>query len=95
MLWEIVENSPWVVDRYRQATAALGYEGDSVVNVVGDVLACTLGFAVARRLGWRGSLALFFAVEIGLLFWIRDNLTLNVVMLFFPVEAIKNWQTAL
>jgi hypothetical protein len=94
VLWEIIENSPWVIERYRQATAALGYEGDSVVNVVGDVLACTLGFAVARQLGWRGSLALFFAVEIGLLFWIRDNLTLNVVMLFFPIEAIKNWQTA-
>jgi hypothetical protein len=92
--WEIVENSPWVINRYREATAALGYTGDSVVNVAGDVLACVLGFAVARRLGKYGTLALIAAIELGLLWAIRDNLFLNVVMLFLPLEFIKEWQVS-
>ena len=92
--WEMVENSPMVINRYRDATAALGYTGDSVVNVVGDVLACVLGFAVARRLGTRGTLVLIAAIEVGLLIAIRDNLFLNVVMLFVPLEFIKEWQVA-
>jgi hypothetical protein len=90
--WEMVENSALVINRYRDATAALGYEGDSVVNVLGDLLACVLGTAVANRLGWRGSLALFVAIEVGLLIAIRDSLLMNVLMLFYPVEWLKQWQ---
>lgn len=91
--WEVVENSTFVVNRYREATAALGYEGDSVVNSLGDLLACIVGFAVARRLGLRWTIALFIAVELALVWWIRDSLLLNVLMLFFPIDAIKQWQS--
>ena len=90
--WEMLENSQFIVNRYRDATAALGYEGDSAVNVLGDVIACVLGFAVARRLGWRGTLVLFFGIEIGLVLAIRDSLLLNILMLFYPLEAVKQWQ---
>jgi hypothetical protein len=91
--WEVLENSDFVIRRYREATAALGYEGDTVVNSLGDILACGLGFVVARRLGFRLSLAMFVATEVVLLLWIRDSLTLNVLMLIYPVEGIKTWQT--
>jgi hypothetical protein len=92
--WEMIENSTFVINRYRDATAALGYAGDSVVNVLGDVLSCILGTAIASRLGWRGSIALFATIEIAMLLLIRDSLLLNVLMLFYPVEWIKAWQMA-
>ena len=91
--WEVIENSDFVIRRYREATAALGYQGDTVVNSLGDVLACALGFALARRLGFRLSLALFALTEAVLLVWIRDSLVLNVVMLVYPSDAIRAWQT--
>lgn len=94
-LWEIIENSPFVIDRYRTATAALGYEGDSIVNSVGDIASCAFGWAVARRLGWRRSMILWVAIELLLVVWIRDNLFLNVVMLLHPIEAVKQWQLGL
>ena len=90
--WELFENSPIVINRYRTATAALGYAGDSVVNSLGDDLCCLLGFLLASRLGLWKSVVLYFAVELLLLAWIRDNLTLNVLMLVYPIEAIKHWQ---
>jgi hypothetical protein len=93
-LWEVVENTDFVVRRYREATAALGYEGDTVVNSLGDVVACGLGYAVARRLGFGRSLVVFAAVELLLLFWIRDGLLLNIVMLVYPSESIREWQAA-
>lgn len=91
-LWELLENSPLVIDRYRTATAALGYTGDSVLNSVGDVVSCAAGFWLARRLGWWRSIALVAIIEVGLLFWIRDNLTLNIIMLIYPIDAIRLWQ---
>jgi len=90
--WEILENSPFIIDRYRTATIALGYTGDSISNSLGDIFSCALGFLAARRFGWRWSIALVVATELILLFWIRDNLLLNIVMLIWPIEAIKNWQ---
>jgi hypothetical protein len=92
--WEILENSAWVINRYREGTAALGYTGDSVWNSLGDVMSCVAGYLLAMSLGWRLTFALFVLIEIALVFWIRDNLTLNVVMLLYPIEAIKAWQTA-
>jgi hypothetical protein len=92
-LWEVLENSDFVIRRYREATAALGYEGDTVVNSLGDIFACGLGFVIARRLGFRRSLALFVLTEVVLLVWIKDSLTLNVLMLIYPIDAIKAWQT--
>jgi hypothetical protein len=92
--WEVIENSEAVIRRYREGTAALGYEGDTVINSLGDIAACAAGFLAARRLGpWR-SLALFVAAELLLVFWIKDSLLLNVIMLIHPVEAIKEWQSA-
>lgn len=90
--WEVLENSPFVIERYRTATIAMGYRGDSIVNSLGDLGSCTLGFLLARRIGWRWSTALVVVVELALLLTIRDNLFLNVVMLIHPVEAIKAWQ---
>ena len=91
-LWEVVENSDFVIQRYRTATAALGYQGDTIVNSLGDILSCAVGFMIARRLGFRRSLALFVLTEVVLLIWIRDSLTLDVLMLIFPLDAIKQWQ---
>jgi hypothetical protein len=93
-LWEIFENSAFVIARYRAATASLGYEGDSVANSLGDILSCAVGFWVASRLGFKKSLVLFLVIELVLLVWIRDSFLLNVIMLIHPVEAIRAWQTA-
>jgi hypothetical protein len=90
--WEIVENTPMIIDRYRAATASLGYSGDSIANSVADILACAAGFVLARRIGLWPSVALFVAIELALLWLIRDNLTLNVIMLLHPIQAIKTWQ---
>lgn len=90
--WEIVENSEFVIQRYRTLTMALDYHGDSVANSLGDILSCGVGFSIARRLGFLGSLALFLATEGVLVIWIRDSLLLNVLMLICPIDAIKAWQ---
>ena len=94
-VWEIVENSDFVIRRYREGTAALGYEGDAIVNSLGDMAACGFGFVLAYHLGARRTLVLFAATEVVLLAWIRDSLLLNVLMLIYPVEAIKAWQMGL
>jgi hypothetical protein len=90
--WELLENSPFIIHRYRTVTMGLGYEGDSVVNSLSDILCCGIGFLLARSLGVRRSVVFFAATELVLIVWIRDNLTLNVLMLTWPVEAIKAWQ---
>ncbi len=90
--WEIAENTPLVIDRYREATMALGYSGDSILNSVSDMAMMALGFLVARRLPWWASIALVIGLEMLTLAVIRDNLTLNVWMLLWPVEAIRAWQ---
>ncbi len=94
-VWEIIENSEFIIQRYREATLALGYEGDTVVNSLSDILLCGLGFMLARQLGFRRSLILFVAAELVLLIWIRDSLILNIVMLIYPIEAVKVWQMGL
>lgn len=93
-LWEILENTNAVIDRYREATAALGYQGDTVVNSLGDIVCCGLGLLIARKLGWLRSLPIFILSEIILLFWIRDSLILEIIMLIYPLDAIKGWQLA-
>jgi hypothetical protein len=90
--WEILENSPLIIERYRSVTVSLGYYGDSIANSVADIFCCAVGYLIARRIGWRWSLLLFATVELFLLVTIRDCLTLNVIMLVKPIEAIKQWQ---
>ncbi len=90
--WEILENTDAVIRRYREATAALGYDGDTIVNSLGDIAACAAGFLVARRLGLWRSLALFFLVEAALILLIRDSLLLNVLMLIYPLDSVRAWQ---
>jgi uncharacterized membrane protein YjdF len=90
--WEVVENSAAIIERYREATLALGYEGDTIVNSLGDILCCGIGFLLARRLGFRRSLVCFILTEVILVLWIRDSLILNIVMLIYPIDAIKAWQ---
>ena len=91
--WEMLENSPIIINRYRAATVSLGYEGDSIVNSIGDIASFVLGFYLARKLGWRWSVGLFIAVELLMLYLMRDNLTLNVLMLLWPIDAIREWQS--
>jgi hypothetical protein len=88
----MIENSNAVIQHYRQATAALGYNGDTVLNSLGDIFCCGLGFLLAVKLGWRWAIALFVAVEVVLTFWIRDSLILEILMLIHPVNSIKSWQ---
>lgn len=91
-LWEIAENTEYVINRYREATAALGYNGDTVVNSLGDVVACAAGVLLARKLGLVKSILVFALTEAVLLFWIRDSLLLNILLLVYPSEAVKAWQ---
>jgi len=90
--WEVLENTPLVIDRYREATIALGYSGDTVLNSVSDIGFMVAGFLIARRLPVWATIAIGVALELLTLWVIRDNLTLNVVMLLWPVDAIKIWQ---
>ena len=90
--WEVFENTPLVIDRYRTATIALDYYGDSIVNSLSDVGAMMLGFALAASARSWVSLSAAVAMELVMAFVIRDNLLLNILMLIHPVEAIRRWQ---
>ncbi len=92
--WEVFENSSFVIERYRGATISLDYFGDSIFNSLGDILSCAAGFLIARKLGFWKSLAFFAATEILLMFWIRDSLLINILMLIHPIEAVKVWQNS-
>lgn len=90
--WEVTENTPFVIDRYRATTAALGYNGDSVLNSMSDIVMMTIGFLAARKLPVWASVALLVALEVVPLFAIRDNLTLNVWALIAPNPTVQAWQ---
>ena len=89
---EVVENTPLIIDRYREATAALGYNGDSILNSLSDVAMMGIGFLAARKLPLWGAITLVLGLELVPLIAIRDNLTLNIVMLLAPSETIAAWQ---
>lgn len=90
--WEVYENTDTVVNRYRSETISLGYYGDSVINSIADILACIAGFVLARRLPTRVTIAWVIVVEVVLAVWIRDNLALNLLMLVYPLDAVRSWQ---
>ncbi len=93
--WEILENSPIIINRYREATIAVGYTGDSVLNSVCDILCMALGFLFARYMPIWASIAIVIFLEIFVGYMIHDNLLLNIVMLVYPLDVIKVWQGSL
>src|SRR4051812_10834787 len=92
--WEILENTNFIIDRYRKSTLSLDYYGDSVLNSLCDILFAALGFVLAARLPVWATIGLIIVMELVAGLAIRDNLTLNIIMLLHPVEGIKHWQMA-
>ena len=90
--WEVVENTPLMINRYREATISLDYFGDSILNSVSDYGMCLLGVLLVRKTPWKVGVAAFVSLEIVSVLWIHDSLLLNIVMLTAPIEAIKHWQ---
>jgi len=93
--WEMFENSSLVIQRYNETTISKGYTGDTIINSVSDLTMCGLGFWIAHFLGFRRSAALVIAIEVVMILWIRDSMIINIIMLLYPVPALRNWQMGL
>ena len=90
--WEILENSPLIINRYRAVTISIGYVGDSVLNSLSDIFMVVIGFFMAMRMRTKVIITLIIIMEVGTLILVHDNLTLNIIMLVYPINAIKAWQ---
>jgi hypothetical protein len=90
--WEMMENSPFIINRYRTATISLGYTGDSIANSIGDAISCAVGFYLAAKMRWWWTLVVYVAIELTMIWLIRDSLGLNILMLVSPIEAVRKWQ---
>ncbi len=93
--WEVVENTNYMINRYREETISLDYFGDSIINSIFDIVCCAIGFVIAYKLRFWKSVAMFVATEVVLIATVRDSLLINIVMLVYPIEAIKHWQTGM
>jgi hypothetical protein len=93
--WEMVENSSMLIQRYNETTISKDYTGDTIINSLSDLAMCGVGFWIAHALGFRRTLVLLIAIEVVMILWIRDSMLLNIIMLLFPVEALRNWQMGL
>ncbi|QEG43516.1 DUF2585 family protein [Roseimaritima ulvae] len=91
-VWEIAENTPWMIERYRTATISLDYFGDSILNSLGDLVMCLIGVQIARKSSWWITVGLLVTLELVSVLWIRDSLLLNILMLTAPSDAIRTWQ---
>jgi len=90
--WEVVENTSWIIARYRGETAALDYFGDSILNSTADMAMMVVGFLIAMRAPVWVSVAIFIAAEVIVGYFIRDGLLLNIIMLLWPMDLIRQWQ---
>jgi hypothetical protein len=91
-VWEVIENSTFIIQRYRSETISIGYTGDTILNSFGDILACAFGVALARRIGVVKTFVLAGVIEAALLVFVRDSLLLNIIMLIYPIEGLRVWQ---
>lgn len=91
-IWEIAENTTMVINRYRETAIANGYFGDSILNSIGDILACMVGFWIAKKLPVWGTILFMIALEVLLYIFIRDNLALNIILLIYPFKALQALQ---
>jgi hypothetical protein len=91
--WEVIENTPFVINRYREATIALDYYGDSIINSLSDICAMIAGFWLASRLPVWTTVTLTIALELFVGYMIHDNLALNILMLLYPLDAVRRWQS--
>ncbi len=93
--WEVAENTNTVIEKYRESTISLDYNGDSIANSIADVASCATGYALASTLPVWASFAFFFGTEAFLAWWIRDSLLLNILMLTYPLDVVKQWQSGM